>query len=594
MRSAILCSLVFVSATATSPACQSAPFREQVDSLIKAFRFNAPATGAYADGSARQTAQVLTAMGYCHRFYTIADGPIVRPALNFLVSRRGSDGLYRDDDKDDAVTTTSWVLEAMAVVAPREFAQELRDGAQALQRKGAENARPFGKMLDDLRTSVTETGKALEAMKKAGAKSAEQVAQGPVRSKDGHLDHATNVAALLQLVACQVVARGQVASEAPTAAAAPARPWHESQQRGFEFLMATLKDGVFMMPVGKDKVIGEPGLTALSLAAVQTKPKTLRTEAEAKEIEAGLSWLVGQARPDGWFSESNVNYVACAAVLALTAANDPKYKPLLDKVQRKILQLQNVEPSYARSDRDYGSIGYGGDLRGDLSNLQFSLESLRATGLDPQQSDAFAKAIVFLQRCQNLKAVNDATFEARDDDSGELRRSESGDDGGAAYYPGNSPMGYIELPNGARIARSYGSMTYALLKAYTLCGVKGDDPRVQAAVAWIGKNWTLDENPGADPRMAEATKYQGLYYYYMVAAQALSVAGIDTLQVTSTAGDGKTATVTKVDWRADIRSKLASLQDQDGSWVNSKNGRWWEKMPVTCTCYALLALDHCR
>ncbi|MEZ5965725.1 MAG: prenyltransferase/squalene oxidase repeat-containing protein [Planctomycetota bacterium] len=593
MRSAILSSALLAVAWATPLASQSTPFKDEVDHLIRAFRVNATKSGAFGDGTARQTAEVLTAMGYCHRFYTIADGPVVRPALNFLVTHRGRDGLYRDGDQDDAATTTSWVLEAMAVIAPREFARELHDGAEALARAGVENQRPFGVMLDELRTKLTGAGKPADAMKAAGAEVAESVASGPIRNAKGELEHADNVAALVRLVACQVVARGQVTTDAPTAAPAPSAPWHEVQQRGFSFLLGTLQDGVFMMPVGKDKTVGEPGLTALSLAALQTKPKAKRTAEEAKEIEAGLTWLAGQARPDGWFSDANVNYVACAAVMALSAADNPAYKPLLDKVQAKILQLQNVEPGYARSDRDYGSIGYGGDERGDLSNLQFSLQALRSTGLDPKQSDAFAKAIVFLQRCQNLKTVNDAKFEARDETSGELYRSESGDDGGAAYYPGNSPMGYIELPNGARIPRSYGSMTYALLKAYSLCGLEAGDPRVQAAVSWIAKNWTLDENPGADPQQPEATKYQGLFYYYMVAAQALETAGIEALEVGSEGPDGKAA-ARQIDWRADIRGKLAELQAKDGSWVNSKNGRWWEKLPVTCTCYALLALDHCR
>jgi len=590
MRSAIFTTVVVSLVSALSTATSSTPFKDEVDRLVRTFRLNAHKSGAFADGSARQTAQVLTGMGYCHRFYSYADGPVVRPALNFLISRRGADGLFRDGESDDATATTSWVLEAMAVIAPREFAGELREGARALQRHGAEQERPFGRMLDELRATVHDAGKAEEAMQQAGSEAAAKVAEGPVRKKDGGLDHGANVDALLRLVACQVVARGQVPNEAPAAGAAPAAPWDETQQKGLDYLLGVLRDGVFMMPAGKDKTVGEPGLTALSLAAAQTKPKAKRTAEESKEIEAGLTWLLGQQRDDGWFSDSNVNYVACAAVLALSAAQDPKYQPILTKVQDKILKLQNVEPGYARSDRDYGSIGYGGDERGDLSNLQFSLQALRETGLDPQQSDAFAKAIVFLQRCQNLKAVNDTAFEARDEESGEIRRAESGDDGGAAYYPGNSPMGYIELPNGSRIPRSYGSMTYALLKAYTLCGVERGDPRVQAAVAWIGKNWTLDENPGADPKMPEATKYQGLYYYYMVAAQALSVAGVEAFEVEGGSG-GKAR---KVDWRAELRNKLAELQTKDGSWVNAKNGRWWEKLPVTCTCYALLALGHCQ
>ena len=70
-------------------------------------------------------------------------------------------------------------------------------------------------------------------------------------------------------------------------------------------------------------------------------------------------------------------------------------------------------------------------------------------------------------------------------------------------------------------------MTYALLKAYTLAGVDGDDPRVQAAVRWISGHWTVEVNPGADPALGENAPYQGLFYYYTVMAQALAAAGKD-------------------------------------------------------------------
>jgi squalene-hopene/tetraprenyl-beta-curcumene cyclase len=310
---------------------------------------------------------------------------------------------------------------------------------------------------------------------------------------------------------------------------------------------------------------------------------------EQAAIDRSLGWLVAQQRKDGSFSDSNVNYIASAAIFALTAAQDERFKPAIEKARNLVLGLQNVESrGYGRTDRDYGSIGYGGDERGDLSNLQFSLEALTRSGVDPQH-DAFVKALVFLQRVQNLKSVNDFKGRTRDEETGAWVEVVAGDDGGSAYYPGNSPAGYVELADGTRIPRSYGSMTYALLKSYTLCGIKGDDPRVAAAVHWIRENWTLDENPGADPRMPEATKYQGLFYYYMVLAQALDLAGVDSIEVTG--ADGKTA---KVDWRKALRQHLESLQQPDGSWVNKKNGRWWEMLPMTCTCYALLALDKCR
>ena len=38
-------------------------------------------------------------------------------------------------------------------------------------------------------------------------------------------------------------------------------------------------------------------------------------------------------------------------------------------------------------------------------------------------------------------------------------------------------------------------MTYAGLKSFLYAGVGKDDPRVKAAIEWVRKHYTLDENP---------------------------------------------------------------------------------------------------
>ena len=43
-------------------------------------------------------------------------------------------------------------------------------------------------------------------------------------------------------------------------------------------------------------------------------------------------------------------------------------------------------------------------------------------------------------------------------------------------------------------------------------------------------------------------------------------------------------------WRKKLVNRLASLQNEDGSWIN-ENGRWWERDPALVTSYALLALE---
>ena len=133
--------------------------------------------------------------------------------------------------------------------------------------------------------------------------------------------------------------------------------------------------------------------------------------------------------------------------------------------------------------------------------------------------------------------------------------------------------------NGKRLLRSYGSMTYAMLKSYVYAGLTKDDPRVKAAWDWISKNWTLNENPGmmaGNPENAKA----GLYYYYMTLARALDA--YNQPIITDPQGN-------KHDWRVELIARMAELQQPDGSWTGDK--RWQEDNPVLASSYALIALE---
>jgi squalene-hopene/tetraprenyl-beta-curcumene cyclase len=99
-----------------------------------------------------------------------------------------------------------------------------------------------------------------------------------------------------------------------------------------------------------------------------------------------------------------------------------------------------------------------------------------------------------------------------------------------------------------------------------------DDPRVVAVKEWLGKNYTLDENPGMGA--------QGLYYYYQTMSKALSAANVNMLSLDG----GKQA-----DWRNELSVRLLSKQREDGSWVND-NGRWMESNPVLVTAFTVLSL----
>ncbi len=371
----------------------------------------------------------------------------------------------------------------------------------------------------------------------------------------------------------------------------PAQPaWSPQQQQGCDFLLTKQKDGVFSVKMGS-REFPDPGFTALAIAALQSKPVALRTEKDREIIDKGLTWVLQNQNEDGSFGRNVPNYTTCAVVMALSRWDPSKTEEALAKAQRYVLALQNCEQTgSSRSDVEYGGVGYGSKgERSDLSNMQFAMDALRRSGL-PADHEAFTRAVVFLQRTQNLKSANDLSGKLQlETEGGKPAPLAVGDDGGAVYYPGESPAGYIDHPDGSRTPRSYGSMTYALLKTYTLCGVKADDPRVQAAVKWIGANWTVEENPGADARLGDKGRYQGLFYYYMLLAQALDAVSMDRILVKG--ADGKVA---EVDWRADLKQQLVSMQRDDGSWLNEKNTRWYEGLDILCTCYALLALEHCR
>ncbi len=125
--------------------------------------------------------------------------------------------------------------------------------------------------------------------------------------------------------------------------------------------------------------------------------------------------------------------------------------------------------------------------------------------------------------------------------------------------------------------RAYGSMTYAGFKSYLYADLSRNDPRVRAALSWIERHYTLDENPGLG--------LNGLYYYYLTFARALSAWGMDRIEVQSPAGPQRRA------WADDLVAKLASLREPDGGF-RAVDDRWMENDRVLITAYALIALQQ--
>lgn len=286
-------------------------------------------------------------------------------------------------------------------------------------------------------------------------------------------------------------------------------------------------------------------------------------------VEKSLKHLESFVQPDGGLyapKSQLANYETSINVLVFNAANQQgKYDILIKNADTFLRKMQwNENQGTDRSDAKFGGAGYGrsGD-RPDLSNTAFFLEALEAAGAK-QDDPAVQNALVFLSRCQNLESEHNTTaFAAKVNDGGFIYTPSGG---------GSSPAGTTE--NGG--LRSYASMTYAGLKSMVYAGLTPDDPRVKAALEWITKHYSVEENPGLGK--------QGMFYYFHVFSKTLATLKLDTV---------KDARGESHDWRKDLAQQLFASQLENGSWLN-KNDRWYEGNPDLATAFALMSLKYCE
>ena len=265
-----------------------------------------------------------------------------------------------------------------------------------------------------------------------------------------------------------------------------------------------------------------------------------------------------------------LNYVTSINVMALVEdKQDEKYKAIVGDAVAflKKLQWDDEEGKDASSDF-FGGAGYDSKSRPDLSNTQTFLDALKAAGIGPGDP-AMKKALIFVNRCQNLKGEhNDRPWAKLINDGSFIYTAATG---------GATKVVDKPLENGA--LPGYGSMTYAGIKSMIYCGVSKDDPRIKKAYEWIQNNYSVDKNPG----MPEVRSQWGLYYYYNTMAKTLDALGVDYVV------DSKGV---KHDWRKDITEALAKRQRADGSFHNVPN--WMEADQNLVTGYALMALSYCK
>jgi squalene-hopene/tetraprenyl-beta-curcumene cyclase len=358
---------------------------------------------------------------------------------------------------------------------------------------------------------------------------------------------------------------------------------------------STLKDGLHSLdlglrwlsiqqhPDGSWSLAQYPALTGLAVACYCLDPRRAPADPLPEAAQKGVAFLLGCVRPDGGIYVSSdqapalPHYNTALASMALVLTGDESHRAVIENARRFLVGGQHLG-----SDVFSGGFGYEADPNrkyADLSSTYMVLESVWAAEnsafrdekqdfQDERRLD-WAAALEFLTRVQNLPGSNDQPW---------AQSATKDDRGGFVYHPGESKAGDEMSEDGSRRFHSYGSMSYAGLLSLLYADVDRDDPRVVAAVDWIRRHYTVDENPGMGA--------QGLYYSFHTMAKALIHWGEEPLVLPS----GRRAF-----WRKDLARKLVSLQRIDpqtslGYWVND-NGRWWESDPVLATTFALMALD---
>ena len=320
-----------------------------------------------------------------------------------------------------------------------------------------------------------------------------------------------------------------------------------------------------------------PALTGLALVALEMADVTKLDAKYESERRRAYDYLTSLAKPDGAIHDGRlINYNTACSLMALSMANEPRYRPLMEKARAYIAASQvDLGEKGKLDDPHDGGVGYNYKYdHSDMNNTLMAIEAMRMSESALRQKDPGKQTLkydldwkaldYFLASCQNLPE--------RSDNPNLSNQPE--DRGGFIYHPGESKAGEVVDEETKRAAlRSYGSISYAGMMSFAYARIGKDDERVSAVIDWLGKNYTLNENPGMGQ--------EGLYYYFHLMSKALTAQDVKTL---------KGPDAESINWKNELAAKLISLQNKDGSWKNP-NKRWMEGDPNLATSYVLVAMS---
>lgn len=376
--------------------------------------------------------------------------------------------------------------------------------------------------------------------------------------------------ALAILTACSVtVGTAQDKKEQPKEKEQPKgkggfkqKSWDEVADAAVGYLKTTQADD------GSWSKQSHPGITAVVLTGVLKSGKVAAGDALATKGLAFVEKLIDEKEGHIAAGENirHKFYTTTVNMQALKASGLKKYDAVIGKAADYLKKGQTgADDGKKTDDNNYGGFGYFPGTRGDMSNTHFALDALVAAGV-PKADPVYSKALVFVSRSQNLESEHN-----------KLPWAGKINDGSFVYVngAGMGPGAAADAPK-----PGYGSMTVAGIKSLAICGVSKDDARMKKALEWLGKNYSVDVNPGR----AEGAGGQGYYYYLVAMARCFDTLGIDEF----TDANGK-----KHDWRAEITRALALRQRKDGSWGNDF-AQWMESDTNLDTGFALIALSYTK
>lgn len=330
-----------------------------------------------------------------------------------------------------------------------------------------------------------------------------------------------------------------------------------------------------------------PAITGLIVRAMLEQPNIDRDDpAVAKAVQ----YILSKVQEDGSIHDGILhNYNTAICLSGLSSLNDdPKIKRVIDRGRAYLMKIQYQDGTDEQGNAIgedhpfWGGSGYGKHGRPDGSNTKFAIEAFIATGSQCDDPEVL-RAVEFFSRLQGTSANEKNGDKIQPDGGAIYATSENKDKVGVAQ----SQAGEVEI-DGRKYLRTYGSMTYAMFKAYLLAQIHtqkyersaADKQRIADARKWIAHNFTLEHNPG----MPHDLRFQGHYYYLATMAEALA---LQQQPIIKTA-DGK-----EHNWAQELIDKLASLQKEDGSWLNEAD-RWLEGDANLVTAYAVIALNAAR